>query len=277
MSLVVATEPPSLVAVHEQCAAIEEWAERCESVPELRDVTNRLAAIDEYLNRTSKEGRGRVAAAMRRLEVRIGTLLGPPMTPSEAGAMRGVDRDQPLPDVDRKTKADFRQMAEHQEVVEDVIARSSDEAPASRRSVMERIREAKAKHPVPTGTGKSRAEMQVKIDKAIEMAEAGHTSRQIADALGYATVETFRSFCRSQGISVPADAVIGKARTHDSNRIVEQAAISLEGLAMSLDLVAAADLDPERIEQWAASFESSVRSLNRFTKHMKETARGHQQ
>lgn len=71
-------EPTSLVAVTDQCMAIETWAAQCDSIPELKDWKNKLAAVDEYLARTSTEGRARVAATMRRLEVRIGELLGPP-------------------------------------------------------------------------------------------------------------------------------------------------------------------------------------------------------
>lgn len=49
MSLVVAAEPTSLVAVEDQCAAIEAWAEACTSIAELRDAGNKLSAIDKYL------------------------------------------------------------------------------------------------------------------------------------------------------------------------------------------------------------------------------------
>jgi hypothetical protein len=132
---VVANEPTSLAAVHDQCAAIEAWAEACESVPELRDASNKLAAIDTYLERTSIEGRARTAAAMRRLEVRIGQLLGP----AEKGrpSNGNVPREQRLPG---NRRHDFRQMAEHEDVVEEVIADSTDENPASRRKVTEAIR-----------------------------------------------------------------------------------------------------------------------------------------
>jgi hypothetical protein len=132
---VVAHEPTSLAAVHDQCAAIEAWAEACESVPELRDASNKLAAIDTYLERTSIEGRARTAAAMRRLEVRIGQLLGP----AEKGrpSNGNVPREEHLPG---NRRHDFRQMAEHEDVVEEVIADSTDEDPASRRKVTEAIR-----------------------------------------------------------------------------------------------------------------------------------------
>jgi hypothetical protein len=39
-------------------------------------------AIDEYLSRTSSESRTRLAAAMRRLEIRVGELRGPRCNPS---------------------------------------------------------------------------------------------------------------------------------------------------------------------------------------------------
>jgi hypothetical protein len=133
------SEPTSLVQVDDQCAAVETWAEQCDSVPELRDATNKLAAIDEYLSRTSTEGRARVAAAMRRLEVRIGTLLGP------AESVAGPGRGKPSTATDglsRDQRHEFRAMAEHPEVVEDVIASSTDERPASRRQVQEAIRQA---------------------------------------------------------------------------------------------------------------------------------------
>lgn len=142
MTVVVTTEPASLVAVHDQCAALEAWAEQCSSVAELRDASNKLAAIDEYLARTTTEGRGRVAAAMRRLEVRIGKLLPPAKTHAEAGALRhrpALGRDLSL-GIRPETESQFRRMAENEDTVEDVIAGSDDEKPASRRKVMRAIR-----------------------------------------------------------------------------------------------------------------------------------------
>ncbi len=130
-------EPPGVVAVHDQCDAIEQWAAECQSVPELRDAGNRLAAIDEYLQRTTTEGRSRVAAAMRRLEVRIGELLGP--------ATVGTNQhSEPLvatngSDLSRIQRHEFREMAAHPEVVEEVIEESTDDEPASRRKVQDAI------------------------------------------------------------------------------------------------------------------------------------------
>lgn len=57
-SIVVATEPTSLVAAERQCAAIEAWSETCDDVGELLDTRNKCAAMREYLRLTSKANVG---------------------------------------------------------------------------------------------------------------------------------------------------------------------------------------------------------------------------
>jgi hypothetical protein len=127
-----------LATVEDQCAGIEVWAEQCDSVPEIQAATTKLAMIDEYLARTSTDGRARVKAAMRRLEVRIGQLLGP--------AKPGPQSESSLAseDLSANERMAFRAMAANPDVVEDVIAQSTDENPASRRQVTAAIAEAKA-------------------------------------------------------------------------------------------------------------------------------------
>ena len=137
MSTLQIQQPASLAAVSDQCEHIERWSETCESVAELKDVSNKLAAIDEYLHRTSNEGRGRVAATLRRLEVRIGALLG--KSPG-AGPGRGkVDHD---PSFSANQRHDFREMAEHADLVEQLTEQSTDDSPLSRRKVLQAIADA---------------------------------------------------------------------------------------------------------------------------------------
>lgn len=133
MTALALPQPTSLVAVNDQCSAVEAWADQCDSIPELQDAGNKLAAIDKYLAVTSTEGRARVAAAQRRLEVRIGHLLGP-AKPNGGG----IDRDQ-SDGLRPEQRHQFRKMAENEGVVEDVIADSTDEEPASRRKVVNAI------------------------------------------------------------------------------------------------------------------------------------------
>lgn len=268
--LVVATQPTSLVAVEDQCAAVEAWAETVESIPELRDASNKLAAINEYLTLTSTEGRARVAAAQRRLEVRIGVLLGPP----NRGGDRKSDqfrRDEVDPSGLADTqRSEFRTMAANSEKVEEVIADSDDAAPASRTRVLDRI---KGKKPTEEDVLKklSRAAVQERVNKARTMASAGATSRQIAPAIGISP-ENFSNFKKRHGIEVPADAVVGKTHHHDNDRIVGETVSALEGLAMGVGLLgddlAAAGLDPDQVEGWTTSLYGSLTTLNNFRKQL---------
>lgn len=249
MSLVLAAEPTSLVAVNDQCAAVEQWAEKCESIPELQDATNRLAAIDEYLGRTSIEGRGRVAAAMRRLEARIGALL-----PRHQGKqLRHRDVEVAI---HNNTKADFRSMAEHPEVVEEVIAESTDDRPASRRKVTDRIRDAVKNNPADS-----------KVDEARRMAAEGYSSRQIGEAIGITDMNAYR---RRHGIEVPADAVVGRGKTHDSNRIMQELASAAEHVTAGHDLINYADLDATHVEEWVNSLSAAISSLTTIRRKLRE-------
>lgn len=265
MSL-VATEPASLVAVHDQCAAIEAWAETCDSVPELQDATNRLAAIDEYLSRTSTEGRSRVAAAMRRLETRIGALI-PPMSRQEAGARRGPRHDEDLKLTD-EAKAHFRQMAEHPEVVEQVIAESTDDRPASRRSVTERIKDAKKAHPV--NEKPRNMPLAERSEHIRTLAHRNFTSPQIADEIGVSPGRV-REIARDTGVEIPADAVFGgRFRKVDPNRIINTVIEEATPEPVVLALVAYSELDRDRLEEWVSSLSEAISSLRKIQTALKK-------
>lgn len=265
-------QPSSLAEVDDQCAAVERMANESQSIPEIQDWSNRLAAIDEYLARTSTEGRARVAAAIRRLEVRIGQLLGPAHRGGDNGNQytggKSGATESPLT---RHQRTDFRQMAEHPEVVEEVIAESTDEKPASKRTVMQRLAAAAKKHPVEPPSFKSRAGVEARVAKAKEMAAEGYTSRQIAAEIGIAP-ESMSDFRDRHDIEVPADKAIGKARRHDSNRILDETVTTLEAVVMSLNVIEVDQLDADQLEPWLVSLTDSIRSLNRFTKKLKETS-----
>lgn len=272
MSLVIASEPTSLVAVDDQCSAVEAWAERCDSIPELRDATNRLAAIDEYLTRTSTEGRGRVAAAMRRLEVRIGKLLGP-ATPNGGNDRNGSVATDPFEDgLTRHQRTDFRQMAENEDEVEKAISESTDEVPASRRSITARIRAARDANPIiGEGSGKTRAEVAAKVEKAKQMAASGSTSRQIATAIGI-TFESMSDFRKRHGVEVPADAVVGRQRRIDPNRVVSTIALDASHIAAGMDVLDLAydELDRDRIPEWVSSLSEAIRSLTTLKRNLEK-------
>ena len=124
--------------------------------------------------------------------------------------------------------------------------------------------------PEPKALGKNRASVEERTRQVRELAASGHNSRQIADILGYGNVVTFRNFVRTNGIEIPADAVINKARSIDSNRIVRETVHALEGLAMGVQLADLSDLETSQLRDWSASLTDSIRTLTRFTKQIKE-------
>lgn len=269
-ALVVANQPSSLEAVEDQCLMVETWAESCDSIPQLRDASNKLAAIAEYLDLTSTEGRARVAAAQRRLEVRIGQLLGPTTT-GERHDLEPSVATEGSDGLTRHQRHDFRAMAADPETVEDVIATSTDDNPASRRQVTEAIK-AKKEPNVPVSLDKSREAVAARVAKAKEMAAAGYRSAQIADALGLAR-DSFVDFRQRHGVEVPADKTIGKSRRLDVDRILSESVSTLEGVSFGLDLIGdpnLAGLDPEQIEGWAESMTQSLRTINKFHKQLRE-------
>lgn len=138
----VSGEPMSLAAVDDVCTRLETWADQTADVDALNEARSKLAAVDAYIARTSKEGRGRVAATDRRLETRIGKLLGPAKLDHDRspGATSSAN-DLGLTPNERHA---FRQMAEHEDIVETEVAKSTDERPTSRRTILNAIKKARA-------------------------------------------------------------------------------------------------------------------------------------
>lgn len=106
-----------------------------------------------------------------------------------------------------------------------------------------------------------------RVQQIEKLAAQGYTSRQIADLIGVGWAHV-RNIVNAEGITIAADDVRGRARNVDSNRVVAETVDALDGLVIGLGLVDFADLDPERVEQWASSLRSSLRSINRFTKEL---------
>lgn len=136
MSALPALPDPSgldLAAVANLGALLVVWAEETTDVAAVRDAAARWSAITEYVRRTSREGVAEAEAALRRLEVRIGRLM-PPVAETNG---RPLDRD--LKAMSHDERHDLRALAEHADVVEEVIAASDDASPPSRRKCLTEI------------------------------------------------------------------------------------------------------------------------------------------
>ena len=119
--------------LHNLCAMTVQQAQLTDDIGEVKDMAAKWSAIDEYVARTSIEGRAEIAATLRRLELRIGVLLGPGKRGNPNGQLRSgaqLDRDQ---------RRKFRQLAAHPDIVEDIIAASTDETPATRKRILDEI------------------------------------------------------------------------------------------------------------------------------------------
>lgn len=275
LELVAPEQVSDLVVLDDQCASVEQWAADCDSIAALKDAGNKLAAIGEYLQRTSVEGRARVAAAMRRLEVRIGELLGP----AQNGGDRRSDqfhRDET--EISGPIRTQFRAMAANPDAVEQVIAESSDEEPASRRKVMQavkpsaamdRLDQARRNNPPEPPSFRSRDAMEARVAKAREMAELGSTSRQIAAEIGIAA-EGMAQFRRTHGIDVPADRVVGKSARFDHNRIVQTTVDLAASLSAGSDLYDLSAVNADLIDGWVSSLSDSIRFLTTLRNDLKK-------
>lgn len=80
----------------ELASAIVVWAEECDDLTALEDARAKVAAIETYLRRRGEAVAAEIATADRRLEVRIGALLGP-----APGAGPGRGKTSVAPDLSR--------------------------------------------------------------------------------------------------------------------------------------------------------------------------------
>lgn len=118
-------------------------------------------------------------------------------------------------------------------------------------------------------SGKSRSEVEAKVAKAKEMAARGCTSRQIAAEIGISEAG-MHAFRTRHGVEVPADAVVGRTRRHDFNRIVETLALDAVNVTATLDVIDVRfdELDKERIPAWVSSLSEAIRSLTTLKRNL---------
>jgi hypothetical protein len=160
---------------------------------------------------------------------------------------------------------------------EEALAAARAEGNLSRANVVRKIRQPGHRppgpcSPVPGSAGEPEASEGDRRELITVHAARGMSSHQIAARLGIADARV-REIAREHCIEIPADVVTGRARRHDSNRIVRQTIHALEGLALAVELADPAALDPAEAAEWAASMTRSIRILSKFARQMKETIR----
>jgi hypothetical protein len=160
---------------------------------------------------------------------------------------------------------------------EDALAAARAEGNLSRANVVRKIgqrgrRPAPGRDaPVAAPAGESAADGADRRGLIAAHAAHGMSSHQIAARLGISDQQV-RQIARAHGITIAADVVTGRIRRHDANRIVRETAHALEGLAMSVQLVDPAGLDPGQADVLASSLSRSLRVLARFARQLKEVS-----
>ena len=160
---------------------------------------------------------------------------------------------------------------------EDAIGEAKAEGNLSRANLVRKIRQQRRTPPapdvhVPDPADRSPEAAAARIKLIVEFAARGMSSGQIGERLGIGD-DQVRQVARQHGIDIRADAVLGRARRPDSNRIVRETVHALEGLAMGVELADSAGLDPAESAEWAASMTRSIRLLSKFLRQMKEAIR----
>lgn len=275
----LASDPGSYVVL--ACERAKEWltqAIECGEIETIVELKSQAEAIRVYSlqKQLGKDAECAAAEIVRRSERGLGMAVkrgqeeGTIRPPSRSTSPRQLDELSPLPrPVDffggEQERTDAYALADApDEDFEEAIAEAKAEGNLSRKNVKQKAVRKTIVNASNTKRGRD--------DAILEMARGGHRTTQIADTLGF-TREHVSRVCAAHGVRT-ADAVLGKARRPDSNRIVAETVAVLDGAAMGVGLVTVADLDPERADAWATSLSNSLRSLNRLAKQLKEMTRG---
>lgn len=242
------------VQVSEFGRQLIEWSRSVDDVAEVRDAAHKWAGITEYLRRQSREGVAQAEATLRRLEARVGELM-----PPEQGRRTDLelpDRDQEV-DLDGRQLADFREMAANPDIVERVIAESTDDNPPSRRKVIAAIKE-------PIGADKSRSAVAARRNEIRRLAASGNTAAQIAPHVGM-TPASVKNAARDAGIDLVADRLLGKQRRIDPGQVIENMIAELDSIVDCLPLIGdISSLDADQLAEWRDALRKALRSISGF-------------
>lgn len=146
------------------------------------------------------------------------------------------------------------------EQFDSAIIEAKSEGDLSRANVVRKV-----KQQARPSTREQRADMIQKL------ANEGYSSRQMPVKVGV-TEESVRQIARDFGIEIPADKTVGRTRRIDSDRIVNETVIALEGLVMGVELIDIDAVDTAQASQWADSLSHSLKVLNRFYQQIRKAA-----
>lgn len=152
-----------------------------------------------------------------------------------------------------------------EEEFEKAIEQGKAEDNLSRANVIRKIKGKKRDEMIERTRGS--ADDPTRLARIAELAATGHTSKQIAAEIGN-TDHYIRELARRHGIDIHADAITGKRRAIDSDRIVTHLVNQADALTAGLDLIDYQALDRDQLDQWVSSLSASIRSLTTVRNHI---------
>lgn len=133
------------------------------------------------------------------------------------------------------------------------------------------------KHRMTEGMSKKPLSKAERVERIRELAERGFKSDQIAAKIEVSPNHT-RELAREAGIRLP-DALIGRVRKLDVNRMVDKTVMSAQSLTTGLELIDSRmeGLDLSRIDEWVTVLTASVGKLNYLILQLKRRSNGNVQ
>lgn len=228
-------------------------------VEQLQEWKSQAAALKAYLR--GKELHGPMLGAQRRVEARIGQLLGDAREaqcrpggalPCEVKGISGTDRQR------------FRILARGLE-----RGLADDEWRSGRRSLIELIQ---SRYPMPKRQPEVVIQKDGVVKKSFEtrtveiqrLVEEGNRATQIAQKLGISE-DNVRGLARRAGIQL-ADAAIGKRRRPDARRILTETINGVDAYVSGLSMLDGADLPALSTEERDELMQALSRSINGLRK-----------
>ncbi len=145
------------------------------------------------------------------------------------------------------------------EMFDEAIAEAKEEGNLSRANVVRAVARKKI-------TDDQRAD---RVEIIRTMAAEGNGRSQIASHLGVSS-ETIAKIANRNGITIHADAIVGKKRRLDSNRIVAATVESVIGIDQLFDAIDYSSLDRSQLDHWVSSLSDAIRSLTTLRNNLKK-------
>lgn len=210
------------------CESVELRLPYIDDTSALMDGRAKLLAIEKYLAMTSKVGNARIEATARRIEMRVGDVLGdsPHGGDRRSDQVSNVRLDRSMP---RNSLHRLRMLAAHRDIVERVIADSDDTKPPSQNKALQAIRDHIDEQKETTVTGTDAREA------VRSYAALGMSASRIAHEVGISGKRVY-AIARAEGIALHGSQLAKSQRApviaemaaagHDSTQIAKAVGLS---------------------------------------------------